>query len=223
MLHFYHQMLNWSEVWALCIPITVLIWKRKIKAAAIPLVIYTCVALILNVVQDYIWTYRLVFFYSSKPGDNIIFYHIHSIIRLLLFSWFFIKIKQPFQHKIKKLVPFAFVIITIINFVLLDNSFTKFSSRLLGLEALGILFYCIVYFLNLLIEEEGTPYEKNATFWMVTGISIYVVINFPIFIFYKSLSLTAQKFAVDIWDLHNIAYIMLCVFMAKYFYAETYE
>jgi hypothetical protein len=223
MPHLLKLILDWSEVWALLIPLAVLIWKRKIRAEAIPLGIYVCIALVLNVMQDYIWKNQLVFFYSSQPGDNNIIYNIHSFIRLLLFSWFFIKIKQPFQHKIKKIVPIAFVIIMFANFVFLGNNFTSFSSRLLGLEALGILYYCMVYFLNLLIYEDGIPYKKNATFWMVTGISIYVVINFPIFIFYKSFSETAQKFAIDIWDLHNITYIILCFFLAKYFFTDSHE
>lgn len=223
MLNFFTEIIDWSEVWALLIPLTVLVCKRSVTQAAIPLVIYTCIALVLNLLQDYIWKNQLVFFYSSQPGDNNIIYNIHSIIRLLLFSWFFINIKQPFQYKIKKIVPIVFVIITFANFVFLGNKFTNFSSRLLGLEALGILYYCMVYFLNLLIDEAGIPYKKNATFWMVTGISIYVVINFPIFIFYKSFSETAQKFAIDIWDLHNITYIMLCFFLAKYFYTDSHE
>jgi hypothetical protein len=223
MPHLINLMLDWSEVWALLIPLSVLIWKRKLRAEAIPLVIYACIALVLNVLQDYIWKYQLVFSYSSQPGDNRIFYHIHSIIRLLLFSWFFIQLKQPFLHKIKRVVPIVFAVIVIVNYVFFDSIFTKFSSRMLGLEALGILFYCMVYFLNLLIEEEGEPYIKNATFWMVTGICIYVVINFPIFIFYERFSKNAQNFAIDIWDLHNITYLMLCIFMAKYFYAVSYE
>jgi hypothetical protein len=188
-----------------------------------PLAIYACIALVLNVLQDCIWKYQLVFFYSTQPGDNIIFYHVHSIIRLLLFSWYFIQIKQPFLHRIKWTVPIVFIIIAIVNYSFYESIFTKFSSGMLGLEALGILFYCMVYFLNLLIEDEGISYKKNATFWMVTGISIYVVINFPVFIFYDSLTATAEKFAVQIWDLHNISYIMLCVFMAKYFYTVSYE
>jgi hypothetical protein len=215
--------LDWSEVWALLIPLTVLIWKWKIRAEAMPLAIYVCIALVLNVLQDYIWKYQLVFFYSTQPGDNRIFYHIHSIVRLLLFSWFFIQLKQPFLHKIKRVVPIVFAIIAIVNYTLFESIFTQFSSGMLSIEALGILFYCMVYFLNLLIEEEGTSYKKNATFWMVTGISIYVVINFPIFIFYKWFSENAKIFAIDIWDLHNITYIMLCSFMAKYFYTESHE
>lgn len=217
------EILDWSEVWALLIPLAVLIWKRKIPKAAMPLVLYASIALVLNICQDVIWKNHLVFFYSSKPGDNIIFYHIHSIIRLLLFSWFFVQLQQPFLHKTKRVVPFVFIIIVLINYVFFESIFTRFNSSMLGLEALVILFYCMVYFLNLLIEEEAVSYKKNATFWMVTGISIYVVINFPIFIFYKSFSDTALKFAVGIWDLHNITYIMLCIFMAKYFYNVSNE
>jgi len=223
MPNLFKLLLDWSEVWALFIPLTVLIWKRKIQVESLPLMLYVCIALLLNIMQDYIWKKQLLFFYSSQPGDNIIFYHIHSIIRLLLFSWFFIQVKQPFLHRVKKTVPIVFIAIVIVNYGLIDSIFTKFNSRMLGLEALGILFYCMVYFLNLLTDEEVISYKKNATFWMVTGICMYVVINFPIFIFYERFSANAQKFAIGIWDIHNLTYIMLCVFMAKYFYTTSYE
>ena len=71
------------------------------------------------------------------------------------------------------------------------------------------------------MQEEAIDYKKDPVFLMVTGISIYFVVNFPIFLFYKSLSVDFKIFAVDIWGIHNIAYILLCIFIARFFYAVS--
>ena len=160
-------------------------------------------------------------FFKTGRQYHFLPYPFHNQVAII--QLVFCSVTTTFSHKTKRVVPFVFIIIVLINYVFFESIFTRFNSSMLGLEALVILFYCMVYFLNLLIEEEAVSYKKNTTFWMVTGISIYVVINFPIFIFYKSFSDTALKFAVGIWDLHNITYIMLCIFMAKYFYNVSNE
>ena len=214
------EIIDWSEVWSLLIPVAVLLCTKKIPDAGRPLVMYVCIALLLNFLQDYFWKKRLVFSFSSTPGDNIIFYNTHSIIRFLLFSWFFINIKQPFLQTFKKVLPVAFIIISQVNFMFLQR-ITTFSSRILGLEAGGILFYCLLYYVNLLMQEEAPGYKRDATFWVVTGISIYTVVSFPLFLYYSKLSVKFQDFAIGIWDLHNVAYCVLCIFIARYFYAVS--
>ena len=216
------EIIDWSEVWALLIPLAVLLWIKKIPASAKPIAIYVWVALALNFLQDYFWKNRLLFSFSSTPGDNIIFYNSHSIIRFLLFSWFFICIKQPFLYKVKKILPAVFIIATMINFIFFER-FTVFSSRILGIEAGGILFYCLLYYVNQQLQEDTITYKRDETFWLVTGISIYMVVCFPLFLFYNSLSVKFQDFAIGIWDLHNVAYLLLCIFIARYFYAVNHQ
>jgi hypothetical protein len=221
MNHWLKEIIDWSEVWSLLIPLGVLLWVRKIPADARPVALYVCIALLLNFLQDYFWKKRLVFSFSSTPGDNIIFYNIHSIIRFILFSWFFINIKQPFLYSFKKILLVAFIIISQVNFIFFER-ITSFSSRMLGLEAGSILFLCLLYYVNLLMQEDTSVDKKDATFWLVTGISIYTVISFPLFLFYKTLSVKFQDFAIGIWDLHNVAYCLLCIFIARYFYAVSH-
>jgi hypothetical protein len=215
------EIIDWSEVWSLLIPIGVLLWVKKIPAVAKPMAVYVCIALLLNFLQDYFWKKRLVFSFSSTPGDNIIFYNIHSIARFTLFSWFFINIRQPFLHSLKKVLLVAFILISQVNFIFFER-ITSFSSRILGLEAGGILFYCLLYYVNLLMQEDTLVDKKDAAFWLVTGIGIYTVVSFPLFLFYSTLSVKFQDFAIGIWDLHNVAYCLLCIFIARYFYVVSH-
>ena len=55
-------------------------------------------------------------------------------------------------------------------------------------------------------------------FWVVTGLSIYVVINFFVFLFYVPLLTENPDLADRMWSIHNLAYITMCIFIAKAFY-----
>jgi hypothetical protein len=55
-------------------------------------------------------------------------------------------------------------------------------------------------------------------FWVVVGLTLYTSVNFLIFLFYKYLiseEFTKEwKFAIDIWNVHNLSYIVLMTFIA---------
>ncbi len=216
------QILDWSEVWALLIPLAILIQKKTFPKWLKPVRHYVLVALFINLAINLIWKFKIAwgipegtFFYS-----NNFLYNIHSVVRLLLFSWFFILLDQLFMHRLKKLVPFLFLLFVIINFSFFENFFNywTFSSRLLATEAAVLLFYCLQYFIFLLVEERDTPLARQPGFWVVSGLSVYVAVNFFIFLFYSILlKQNLELFAINIWNVHNIVYIILCVAIAKEF------
>ena len=81
-----------------------------------------------------------------------------------------------------------------------------------------LLIYCLVWYF-LFLRDEDSSIRAHPQFWAVLGISVYVVVNFPIFLFYTVVSERAETFAINIWDLHNISYIIFCIFLAVAFYA----
>ena len=113
-------LLDWSEVWALLIPLTALLLWGKGDSKQKPVVVYLCIAFILNFLQDYIWKEAVQFSFSSQPGDNLFLYNINSVLRLLLFSYFFIQLKQPLFTVLKRTIPFLFSFFVIINFILFE-------------------------------------------------------------------------------------------------------
>jgi hypothetical protein len=215
------SLLDWSEVWALFIPIIILFLTREFAKSSKPVIFYLFLAVILNFAEDYIWKNGIKFSFSTQPGDNNFIYNTHSIVIILLFSWFFICIKQPILSGVKKIIPVIYIVFVFINFSKFEK-FTDFSSRTLGLEAGLLLFYCLIYYLNVLLQDQSIIYKKPE-FWIITGLSIYVVVNFPIFLFYNYFALKFENFAIDIWDVHNIAYIIFCIFIAKAFLLQKHE
>ncbi|KIA91782.1 hypothetical protein OC25_20460 [Pedobacter kyungheensis] len=212
----FQLVLDWSEVWALFIPITILMVKQQ--PAKLKLVVaYVWAALIINLAIDLVWKFRMLL--PPAYNSNNFLYNLHSAVRFYLFSAFFIHLQQPFWVRVKKIMPVCFTLFMIINFTFFENFFDywKFSSRLLSIEAALLLFYVLQYYLFKINDNIGTKITDNV-FWVVTGLGIFVALNFFIFLLYNELTLRFQRFAISLWSVHNISYIILNLFLAKGFY-----
>ncbi len=222
---FLKEILNWSEVWALLIPLTFMLRFRNKVTYLKPVRIYVWLALLLNIAINMIWRFKEDM--GFREGDflwsNNFIYNIHSITRFLLFAWFFILLNQPFLVSFKKIVPWLFIVFVIVDFIFLEDFFYywSFSSRLLSLETGILLLYCLQYYFFILKEEHSIDH-RPPSFWVVTGLSIYVVVNFPIFLLYKAFLREFENFAIHIWDVTNISFILFCVLLGKAFYESRH-
>ena len=119
--------LDWSEVWATLIPLTFILSRKNIPVYLKPVRLYVWVALLLNTAATLLWWFKNP--WGIEKGDffwsNTFLYNTHSIIRLLLFSWFFILLKQRFMHRVKIILPLLFIAFIIIRLI-----FCKFYDRL---------------------------------------------------------------------------------------------
>lgn len=209
--------LDWSEVWALFIPLGVLLLRPKQPGYLKPVILYLWLAFFLNVTGDVIADYK-----KYLPGwlqSNNPLYNIHSLVRFTCFSYFFILLKQPFFIFIKRILPVISLIFVIINFTFIEYFFydAHLSGDLLAMEAFVLLIYCMLYYLSQL-KSEVQGLRASRDFWVVTGLSIYVVINFFVFLFYVPMITENPDLANNMWDVHNVAYILLCLFISKAFY-----
>ncbi len=211
------SILDWSEVWALFIPLGVLLLRPKQPAYLKPVILYLWLACFLNISGDVIADYK-----KYLPGwlqSNNPLYNIHSLVRFACFSYFFILLKQPFFIFIKRILPVISLIFVIINFTFIEYFFydAHLSGDLLAMEAFVLLIYCMLYYLSQL-KSEVQGLRASRDFWVVTGLSIYVVINFFVFLFYVPMITENPDLANNMWDVHNVAYILLCLFISKAFY-----
>jgi hypothetical protein len=212
------EILDWSEVWALLIPLAVLLLKPKQPRYLTPVIIYLVLALVIDLFIDLAWKYKR--FMPEWMYPNNYFYNIHSIIRFICFSLFFSLLHLSFIKKFGKLIPILSILFIIINFTFFENFFRadSFSSRLLATESGLLLFYCLQYYLYKL-QDETTSLKRTADFWVVTGLSIYVVFNFFYFLLYTTLIDNGYAdFVEQMWNYHNLTFIILCIFIARAFY-----
>lgn len=215
--------LDLSEVWALLIPLGVLFFNRNQPAALTPVIIYLFLAFLLNIIADSIMLYN-----SGKELKDMIsnnpYYNFHSIIRFVCFCIFFLRLRQSYFSNVKKLIPVVWVLFFVINFALIETTgffnFLHLSGNLLSAEAYLLLVYCMLYYLSQL-RDDVEAFKSEKVFWVITGLAIYVVINFFIFLFYIPMLDENIDLATSMWDIHNLAYIILCILIAKAFYVPV--
>lgn len=214
------QVLNWSEVWALVIPLLLLRLNNKQPTFFKPIIVYLWIAFLLNIVIDIIAEFRLKWDFPSWLQSNNPLYNLHSIVRFTCFSYYFLKLKQPFYTRFKKLIPVISLTFIVINFIFSENLFNpeNLSGNLLSIEAYFLLIFCMLYYLSQLKDEVQTI-TSGPDFWVTTGLSIYFTINFFVFLFYVPMIKQNPVLADRMWNVHNVAYIILCFFIAKAFYA----
>lgn len=210
-------LMNWSEVWAPLIPLSILSFKRYQPAFLKPVIAYLVFAVFINLAGDIIGAFPG--YLPSWLQSNNPLYNVHSIVRFICFSYFFTAIPQSSSTKLKFILPAVSVLIIIINFGYIENfgNPDHLSGNLLAAEAYLLLIYCMQYYLAKL-KDEVDDLGNGAHFWVVTGLSIYVVINFFVFLFYVPMLDQDVTLAINIWYVHNLAYIVLCVFITKAFY-----
>lgn len=216
--------LDWSEVWATLIPLIVYIWIKPKAIWTRPLLIYLLIALLISLVVDITWKSTDLgikdwvektfwWLYRGKILYTLIFYNINSFLRLLLLTWFFYKV-NPLYKKTYLVITGFFLIGVLINFIFFESIVLSFSSRLFTIEAAIVLFYCLLYYYTVNMNDEIKSPLALPPFWIVMGLTLYTSVNFLIFLFYNYLINAERNYAISIWNVHNLIYIVLMIFIA---------
>ncbi len=219
MKHYLQLALDWSEVWALMIPLSVLLFRRQQPSSLRPVIFYLWLGFLINIVIDIIMAINV--YLDRVALSNNPLYNIHSVVRFGCFSLYFIHLQKNSFARLKKFLALLAVAFLVINFIFFENFFNaeSFSGNLLSVEAYLLLVYCMLYYLAELKDENNL--FNSPHFWVVTGLSIYVVTNFFVFLFYIPMLNVDIQLAVNIWNVHNIAFIIFCLFIAKAFYGTV--
>jgi hypothetical protein len=217
MLTFLKLILDWSEVWAPLVPLVCLFFKRRQPRILRPVIIYLVLAFFMNAAGDIISDFKFylpLWLHSNNP-----LYNVHSVVRFICFSYFFISLRQNYFKGIRYILAYFLLLVIIINFKYFEDfgNPNHLSGNLFSAEAYVLLVYCMLYYLSKLMDEVD-DITSGPDFWIVTGLSIYVVINFFVFLFYVPMIDQDPALADKMWDVHNIAYILLCLFITKAIY-----
>jgi len=216
---YFLRALDWSEVWALMIPLAILLFRRQQPAGLKPIIVYVWLAFFINVAIDVIMAINIY-----VPGANLSnnpLYNLHSVTRFFCFSMYFMKLPHTAFIKFRKLLAVISATFLVINFSFFENffNFDSLSGNLLAAEAYLLLVYCMLFYLSELRDDSKNLFN-GPDFWVVTGLCIYVVINFFVFLFYLPMIDVNVDLAVNIWNVHNIAFIIFCLFITKAFYGS---
>lgn len=201
------------------IPLSMLLFRRQQPVSLRPVIVYLWLGFLINVGIDIIMAINVYLDRAALTNNPL--YNAHSVIRFACFCFYFLHIQKNSFARLKRglaLVAFAFLAV---NFIFYENFFNdeSFSGNLLSVEAYLLLVYCMLYYLAELKDENNI--FNSPHFWVVTGLSIYVVTNFFVFLFYIPMLNVNIQLAVNIWNVHNIAFIIFCLFITKAFYGTA--
>jgi hypothetical protein len=212
-MHFLQQLLNWSELWATALPIIVWFIVRPRYKIFYPIIIYLLCGLILYTLID--------LSYLKVLENNNFVYNILSVVRLLFFVWFFNLLEIPSNKTTKKLATLFITIVLIIMIIFGDIH--DFNSQIFAFEAVTLISYCVIYFLKTL-NDDTFKLETSIVLLVITGLAIYESCCFFVFLFYSNLTKTDIPFAVSLWNIHNIVYIVMCLYISlAFFELRKYE
>ncbi|MEQ1675405.1 MAG: hypothetical protein ABL876_01815, partial [Chitinophagaceae bacterium] len=169
--------LAWSEVWGILIPLTILILYKVKDRELKPVVLYVWIAVFLNIagrIFAELWKAKLLHNMPSFLQNNLLFYNLHSVARVLLFTWFITntKLLQPFRL-LRIIIP-VYALLVLINFIFFEPVST-FSTRLYAVESILLLVLCISFFLYSIKDESDTIWMDHPAFIVATGVSLYAV------------------------------------------------
>ena len=210
-----NTIINWSEVWALLIPLTVIFIYRPKGVGTKSLILYVFAAFVLNTIATI-----MVQFYFSMPAwlkNNNILYNVHSLIRVILFSWYLTKIRQYRFPLIQKILLGACLIFILVNFVFMESPFFL-SSRLFAVESIVLLSLCLLFFFRSMQDDSEVNWLKHPAFLVCTGICLYEATSFFIFLFFYPLFEKNPEFGNLTMSIHNVMYVILCIILALALY-----
>ena len=241
--------LDWSEVWAPLIPLVCVSFMNRQPDYFKPVIAYLWFALLIGAFADAGWKFQVSVkevtdvycnncyssddlngkFLQATPGwmyPNTYLYNVHTIGRFICFSIFFYLLNKSFRTRLNKMILSAVLLFIIINFATAEEFYnpSSFSSRLFAVECGILLFFCLRWYLSQLHGKVDVA-KKAGEFWVITGLSVYVVFNFFFFLFYTTLMTQEEywDFVAGMWHFHNITFIILCIFIARGFYAAGHR
>jgi hypothetical protein len=216
----FQLLLDWSEVWAPLIPLGVIQFRRHQPPHLQPVLVYLWLALLLNLSGNLIADFKRYF--PDYLQSNTVLYSVHSIVRFTCFTVFFLLIRQTYFRWSVYFLVGAYALLCLLNFSLLEDlaNHEHLNGNLLTIEAYLLLIFCMLYYLSQL-RDEIPKFSNEQEFWIVTGLSIYVVVNFFVFLFYVPMIRENPDLAERMWSVHNVSYISMCLFITKAFYVPV--
>lgn len=211
MIATFYEIIRWSELWALLIPLTILRKYRVSNPELKPIILYLWVALPLNFLSlsisefsDYI---------PAFLKNNNLFYNIHSVIRVVLFGTYISHTGLLKQQKLFRFVLPVYLLLALLYFCL-RKSPLDFSFEIYCIESVTMLGLCISYFLLSIRDESDTIWMDQTSFLLCAGISFYESMTFFVFLFFDALLRISMSFGETTMMIFSGAYSILCIIIA---------
>jgi hypothetical protein len=211
----FDNIIAWSEVWALLIPLAIIIAFKPGGAYTWILITYVVLAFLLNVTITISAQFNHLM--PSWLKNNNILYNIHSVLRVIMFTLYIVNVRLAKWKTIFYGLLALYLAFVIINFSLLSTPFLL-NTRLFSVESVVLLVVCLAYFFHSIQDESETNWLRHPSFLVCAAIIIYEGITFFIFLFFYPLHTKDPEFAVATMTIYAITFVIFCILLAMALY-----
>lgn len=140
--------------------------------------------------------------------SNLFLGHIHTVVEVtFLVNVYRIWFKGQFFNRLMMVVVLGFAVLAILNTAFLQ-AFETNSTYTKLLESIVFISLALYYFYQLARKMTVSRPEKEPMFWLSTAALIYFSGSFFIFAYANFIMVYSVEFAVRIWFLHAVFFIL---------------
>jgi hypothetical protein len=188
-----------------------LIYYKKLSKAMHALIIYLCIALLINICGIVM---------ASYGKNNLPLLHFYTMFELLALTWYYQRaFASHWADRWTRIIMIAYPVLCVINFSFFQSIY-QFNTYTRPLEAIIIIVFSIIY----LAGDANFDLKKsnnNGGRWVASGLLLYFCGSLFQFIFSNVVSHGASKqVKLFIWNLHDTFVLVMYIF---FFVAIKYE
>ncbi len=216
-MNLFQFLLNWSEVWALLIPLIVMLVFKPKGPDLKWLSLYTVSAFILNFLAVFVIEYYdLVPSWMNIRGNNI-YYNLHSLVMVIFFSLYIIQTWKYRHTIILKIILAVYLVLVLCNFAFREPPY-KLSTLHFTAGSIVLMAFCLLYFFHTILEEGQTNRLKHPSFMVCAAVCLYQAITFFIFLFIYPMFDNAPgkdySFAMLMMRIYQASFVVFCILLA---------
>jgi hypothetical protein len=206
-----NELLRWSEVWPLLIPLTILLIFGNRERRMRPVIAYIIAAFLLMLLANGPLYYPKYF--PDWMRNNNILFNALSFLRTVLIGWFIISIPQLKIYKFLKYIYAAYIVAIFVFYTFFQTPLVFSVWALVG-GNIVLLFFCITYFLGTILDEEYKLVLKEPEFLICTGFSLYEALNVFVHLFFDALFKINPDFGFGTLKFSKYTLIVLGILLA---------
>ena len=176
------SVVNYVEIIAL---LTSIFCFRKLQGTVLQLFPYFLLFIVITELAG-LYTGKVL----HKP--NVWFYNITTVVEFCFYSFFFSKILKK-NRKATSIILYIYPVLATLN-ILFVQGLTRFHSYTMVLGSLFMIFFSCCYFYESLLNPGKKQIQKEAVFWIVTGVFFFYLGD----ILYNTLFNILTKYQVNI-------------------------
>jgi hypothetical protein len=203
---------EWSEGWAMLIPLLAIFIFRPKGRHVWLLITYVIIAFAVNFfAQLVLQCYYL--FPDNFSNSNNIYYNIHVVVRVLILGWYIISVRPYKYHVLLNALLILFIAFTLINFTFFESPLLL-SIRLFAAGNITLIICCVSYFLRSILEDSTVNWLKHPSFIVCTAVCLYEAVTFFIFLFIYPLSYTDPEFGLVTLRIYQVILVLFGILLA---------